>query len=303
MNADDFRLRFWGVRGSYPVPGPHTLRYGGNTTCLEVQLGRHILVIDAGTGIINLGADLVRRAREQGTGGIHVTLLLTHMHQDHTQGFPFFLPAHQGTSTLYIMGPRTFDAELESTLNHVVLPPSFPVSLYEMPSLKMIRTLSDTEQILIDPASNGINIYNMYQHEPVHLPEQVSISIHRSLAHPRNGVYIYRIDWRGKSVVFASDTEGYAFADRRLVTFAHNADVLIHDAQYTQADYINRHQGWGHSTPEMACEVARLSNAGRLILTHYEPRYNDELVAEMEQAAQALFANTTAAYEGLEVVL
>ncbi|NJL35282.1 MAG: MBL fold metallo-hydrolase, partial [Chloroflexaceae bacterium] len=123
MMGEQFIVRFWGTRGSYPVPGPHTLRYGGNTTCVELQIGQHTLIIDAGTGIINLGYDLLRRSKENGGIPISATILLTHMHHDHTQGFPFFLPAYQGTSTLHILGPRTFDEELEDTLNHAVLPP------------------------------------------------------------------------------------------------------------------------------------------------------------------------------------
>jgi phosphoribosyl 1,2-cyclic phosphodiesterase len=303
MSADQFCIRFWGVRGSYPVPGPHTLRYGGNTTCVEVQLGQHILIIDAGTGIIKLGEDLVRRARENGNAPIHVTLLLTHMHHDHTQGFPFFLPAHRGSSTLHILGPRTFDEELEETLRHAVLPPNFPVSLYEMPSLKMIRTLAETEIVLIDPATDSLQTYNRFQSNPPISPEIACISVYRSLAHPRNGVYVYRIDWHGKSIVFASDTEGYPFGDQRLARFASNTDVLIHDAQYTQEDYVTFRQGWGHSTPEMACEVAHLSNAQRLVLIHYEPRYSDDQIDAIERAANKLFPATTAAYEGLEIVI
>lgn len=303
MEADQFLVRFWGARGSYPVPGPHTVRYGGNTTCVEVQVGQHTLIIDAGTGIINLGYDLVRRSRQHGNRPITASLLLTHMHHDHTQGFPFFLPAYIPTSTLHILGPRTFDEELEETLNHAVLPPSFPVSLHEMPSLKVVRSLHETEMILIDPEPGSLHIHNIYHSHIVPEPDTVCVRIHRSHAHPRNGVYIYRVEWRGKSMVFASDTEGYFGADQRLVNFARNTDLLIHDAQYTQQDYVMLKQGWGHSTPEMACDVARLSGAKQLVLCHHEPRYTDEQIAAIECEAQARFPNTLAAYEGLEIVL
>ncbi len=300
---DQFLVRFWGSRGSYPVPGPQTVRYGGNTTCVEVQVGRHTLIIDAGTGIINLGYDLMRRARENGGTPINVTLLLTHMHHDHTQGFPFFLPAHIGSSKLNILGPRTFDEDLEETLTHAVLPPNFPVSLHEMPSLKMVRSLHDTEMILIEPDDNRLHIQNIYHSHLEPSPDMVSVRIHRSHAHPRDGVYIYRIEWRGASMVFASDTEGYTGTDQRLVHFARNTDLLIHDAQYTEPDYIANRQGWGHSTPEMACAVAQQCGAGRLVLCHHEPRYTDDDIAEIECMAQRHFPQTVAAYEGLEIVL
>jgi phosphoribosyl 1,2-cyclic phosphodiesterase len=303
MDAEQFIVRFWGTRGSYPVPGPHTVRYGGNTTCVEVQVGKNTLIIDAGTGIINLGYDLLRRARENGNHPITATLLLTHMHHDHTQGFPFFLPAYAGTSKLHILGPRTFDEELEETLNHAVLPPNFPVSLHEMPSLKVVRSLHETEMILLDPEPGSLHIHNIYHSHIVRSPNMVCINIHRSQAHPRDGVHIYRIEWGNKSVVFASDTEGYVGTDQRLVNFAHNTDLLIHDAQYTQKDYIASKQGWGHSTPQMACEVAQSCGARRLVFTHHEPRYNDEAIAAMEQEAQRCFPEAIAAYEGLEIIL
>jgi phosphoribosyl 1,2-cyclic phosphodiesterase len=302
MDTDAFIVRFWGTRGSYPVPGPSTLRYGGNTTCVELQIGSHTIIVDAGTGLINLGHELIRRSKESGAP-IRATLLLTHMHHDHTQGFPYFLPAYIGTSVLYIIGPRTFEEDLEETLSHAVLPPSFPISLPEMPSLKIVRSLRETETILYDAAQSEPRICNVF-HDPIEVgPDTVRVHVHKSYAHPRNGVYIYRVEWRGKSVVFASDTEGYAGTDQRLVGFARDADLIIHDAQYSHDDYVRSRQGWGHSTPQMACEVAREAGARRLVLTHHEPRYDDEQVADLEAQARALFPDTTAAFEGLEIRL
>ncbi len=303
MKDDDrFLVRFWGTRGSFPVPGPSTLHFGGNTTCVEVQAGPHTLILDAGTGIINLGYDLMRRAKEQGGMAIRATLLLTHMHHDHTQGFPYFPPAYLGTSVLYILGPRTFEQDLEETLNHAVLPPSFPVSLHELPSLKIVRSLRETDTILLDGNNGEPRILNVYRDALNIGPHTLRIRILKSYAHPRNGVYIYRIEWRGRSVVFASDTEGYVDIDQRLVNFARNTDLIIHDAQYTAEDYLSK-QGWGHSTPDMACAVARLANARRLVLFHHEPRYDDAQVARLEAEAQQLFPNTQAAFEGMEIGL
>lgn len=303
MESQQFIARFWGTRGSYPVPGSGTVHYGGNTTCVELQVGKHVIVIDAGTGIINLGYDLIRRSKAHNGAPIIATILFTHMHHDHTQGFPYFSPAYIGSSILHILGPRTFEEELEETLNHAVLPPSFPISLHEMPSFKVVRSLSETDTVVLDQEQGKPHIYNVYHDNIEHSPDMVRIHILKSYAHPRNGVYIYRIEWHGKSVVFASDTEGYVGADRRLVNFARDTDLIVHDAQYIQRDYIAQKQGWGHSTPQMACEVARLANAARLVLFHHDPRYNDEQIAAIEQEAQHLFPNTMAAYEGLEIVL
>jgi phosphoribosyl 1,2-cyclic phosphodiesterase len=302
MDANQFLVRFWGARGSYPVPGPTTVRYGGNTTCVEVLVGNQTLIFDAGTGIINLGRDMVRRARQNGNQPITATLLLTHVHHDHTQGFPFFAPAYIASSTLSILGPRTFDEDLEETLNHAVLPPSFPVGLYEMPSLKVVRSLHENDLIMLEPHTGKLHVQNVHHPDGLQVEDMICVRIHRSLAHPRNGSYVYRVDWHDKSVVFATDTEGYACTDRRLVEFARNTDLLIHDAQYTEQEYLKR-QGWGHSTPEMACEVARLSNTRRLVLCHHDPTHTDEDIREIERATQRTFAETIAAYEGLEIVL
>jgi phosphoribosyl 1,2-cyclic phosphodiesterase len=302
MEADQFIVRFWGVRGSHPVPGAKTARYGGNTTCVEVQAGSQTLIIDAGTGIINLGSELMRRSQQRDNAPITVTLLFTHMHHDHTQGFPFFVPAHVGSSTLKILGPRTFDQDLEDVLTHAVLPPNFPVRLHEMASLKMVRSLQETEMVILDPADGRLHIHNIHHSDVPHAPEMIAIRIHRSQAHPRDGVCVYRIEWRGRSLVFATDTEGYACADRRLADFARGSDLLIHDAQYTEEEYLVR-QGWGHSTPDMACEVARLASVRQLVLFHHDPSHTDEHVALIEREAQRGFEHTIAAYEGLEISL
>jgi ribonuclease BN (tRNA processing enzyme) len=138
--------------------------------------------------------------------------------------------------------------------------------------------------------------------------EAVVIRIHKSYAHP-GGVYVYRIMWHGKSIVYATDTEGYVGTDRKLVAFARDADVLIHDAQYSEEHYrgalagFPSTQGYGHSTVTMACEVAAASEAGQLILFHHDPAYSDEIVARMEADAKVVFGETQAAYEGLEIVL
>jgi phosphoribosyl 1,2-cyclic phosphodiesterase len=303
MADERFVVRIWGARGSYPMPGPSTLRYGGNTTCVEVEVGGHTLIIDAGTGIINLGYDLVRRARANGGQPIVASILLTHMHHDHTQGFPFFAPAYIGSSILHIVGPRTFEQDLEETLNHAVLPPSFPVSLAEMPSLKTVANLRETEMVVMEPGDHTPRIINSYHNSMEFSDDAVRVRAMKSYAHPKSGVYIYRIDYHNCSVVFASDTEGYIDTDRRLVNFARDTDLIIHDSQYTEGDYTASRQGWGHSTPQMACEVARLCNARRLVLFHHEPRYDDESIADMEADAQKLFPATQAAYEGLEIDL
>jgi phosphoribosyl 1,2-cyclic phosphodiesterase len=301
---DDMVIRFWGVRGSYPVPGSRTVRFGGNTACVEVQAGAHTIILDAGTGIINLGIELIRRARADGNRPVVATILFSHMHNDHTMGFPFFDPAYVGASTLHILGPKVFESDLEETLAHAMLPPSFPVGLDELPSRKILSNVNETDIVLMGSTSTDVKVLNQYHNQIDPSPELVRVRTYHSYAHPKNGVNVYRISWRDKTVVYATDTEGYIESDQRLVKFAKDADVLIHDAQYRAEDYINPakpKQGWGHSTSDMAIAVAKACNAKRLVLFHHEPLYDDETLAAMEASAQKSFPNTYSAYEGLEI--
>ncbi len=304
--TETMRVTFWGVRGSFPVPGPDTVRFGGNTPCVEIEANGHTIILDAGTGIVRLGNDLLRRAKEK-SEPVRATLLFSHMHHDHTQGFPFFTPAYMGSSVLNIFGPRVFERDLEETLAHSMLPPSFPVALQEMNSLKFLRNMTETDVIILGTGEDAVTVHNFYHEQVEDNPEFVRIKALRSYAHPE-GVLIYRIEWRGKSVIYATDTEGYVNIDQRLATFARDADLLIHDAQYSEAHYLGQTgvgatQGWGHSTPQMACAVAQAAGAKRLVLFHHEPRYSDEMIGQLEQEAQAVFPTAVAAYEGLTIEL
>jgi phosphoribosyl 1,2-cyclic phosphodiesterase len=305
--SGELRIKFWGVRGSYPAPGAGTVRYGGNTASVEIRAGERTILLDAGTGIIPLGRELARttsalagRARERAS---EIMLLFSHLHHDHTQGFPFFVPAYLATTRLHIFGPDGTNESLANVLDHNQSAETFPVSLRDMSATKKIQSVRESQIIVWDEL--GIRLAE----STVGLSEEaVIIRIHKSYAHP-GGVYVYRITWRGKSVVYATDTEGYVGVDRRLAQFAKDADVLIHDAQYLEAHYRGQltgfpaTQGYGHSTATMACEVAFASRSGQLILFHHDPSYSDAMVAGMEATAKAQFGETRAAYEGLEIVL
>jgi len=299
---NELKIRFWGVRGSYPTPGAGTIKYGGNTSCVEVRAGDRTVVLDAGTGIIPLGRELMKRAALE-KRAVEMLLLFSHLHHDHTQGFPFFVPAYVPGARLHIIGPGGTPETVKHVLEHNQSTETFPVSLRDMASTKDIRSVQESQVIVWDEA--GVRVAGSGARAGA---EAVLIRIHKSYAHP-GGVYIYRIDWRGRSVVYATDTEGYIGTDRRLVAFAHNADVLIHDAQYCQEHYrgglagFPATQGYGHSTVEMACEVAASAETGELILFHHDPAYVDEWVATQEATAQKIFPDARAAREGLEIVL
>ncbi len=298
--TENLTIRFWGVRGSHPTPGLGTVRFGGNTACVEVSAGDKTLILDAGTGIIPLGRNLARRAGSS-KSPLEAVLLFSHLHHDHTQGFPFFAPAYLPQARLHIFGPGMTPETLETVLETNQSPQTFPVGLREMASAKDIRSLREAETVVWD--ETGVHITEAGQQSG---NDALVVHIQRSYAHP-GGVYVYRVEWRGQSLVYATDTEGYVGGDRRLVKFAHGADALIHDAQYSEAHYrgdlpgFPSTQGYGHSTVAMACEAAAAAKAGRLLLFHHDPAYDDKTIEGLEKEAQARFPNSLAAYEGLEV--
>jgi phosphoribosyl 1,2-cyclic phosphodiesterase len=311
VSKSKFSIKFRGVRGSHPVPGSGTVRFGGNTACVEVRTGKHLIVLDAGTGIIGLGNDLIKEYLSSGSDvfsrvPITFTILFSHTHHDHTQGFAFFRPAYIPTSTCYLYGPRLLEEELEEGLIKAMVSPFFPVELHDLSSIRKIKSVRDSEMIVFENPSDEPKILNYYRDAEAKSSRGVRARIMHSLAHPNGGVFVYRIEQNGKSLVFATDTEGYMGGDQRLIEFAKGADLLIHDSQYMHPDYTKNSmpvQGYGHSSVDMAAEVAQKAGVGKLALFHYDPMYEDKVIMDMEKRAQSIFKNSVAAFEGLEIKL
>jgi phosphoribosyl 1,2-cyclic phosphodiesterase len=299
---NEFKIKFWGVRGSYPTPGASTIKYGGNTASVEINAGEKTIILDAGTGIIPLGRELVKKSIQE-KRDLELLLLFSHLHHDHTQGFPFFVPAYLPKAKLHIYGPGGTAETVKHVLEHNQSNETFPISLREMASTKDIQSLHESQTIIWD--ENGVRVGESVQKLS---NEAVVIRIHKSYAHP-GSVYVYRITYQNKSIVYATDTEGYIGTDRRLVNFARDAYVLIHDAQYREEHYFGilngfpATQGYGHSTATMASEVAASAEVGQLILFHHDPAYTDDWVAQQESYAKKIFLDSHAAYEGLEINL
>jgi len=304
--AEPFQVTFWGVRGSYPTPGPQTARVGGNTPCVHVRAGKHNLIFDAGTGIIGLGRKLVAEYKPE-TKPFRLTLFFTHTHHDHTQGFPFFVPARFQLSTLYIFGPKSLNEDLARVLSLSMLPPVFPITVDDLPCTRVVRNVIEGEVIL----------FNGDEHEPQVLWSQrdaatlaenggaLCVQVMKSSAHPQ-GVFVYRVNFQGRSFVLATDIESYVGSYQRLTKFAQGADLLAHDAQYTDALYLHApvpRQGWGHSTWRMAVETANAANVKQLALFHHEPEHDDATLEEIEQRARTVRPNTFMAREGLTIEL
>ncbi|MFT3773759.1 MAG: MBL fold metallo-hydrolase [Minicystis sp.] len=272
------RITFWGVRGSIASPGPDTAGVGGNTSCVEVQCGSTRLILDAGTGVRRLGDKLL------GEGPVDATVLLSHLHWDHIQGLPFFVPAYLPTTKLQIVGSGGGVASLRDVLTTQMTAPVFPVRLDELGAQLSLREVKSGETFWVGDA-------------------RVRAA---KLNHP-GGVLAYRIDYDGRSVVYATDTEHYACVDPTLRALAEGADVLIYDSQYTPEEYRGdggrSKVGWGHSTYVAGAELARAAGVGQYVLFHHDPQRNDAGVVEVERKARELFPSSVAAREGMQIGL
>ena len=304
------KLRFWGVRGSIPSPGAHTVNTGGNTSCIELRYGGadHLIIIDAGTGIRALGEFLVRSASE--TDPIHASLFLTHTHWDHIMGFPFFAPIYRKGTELDLYGPVTWEDEsLKKVIGHQLNYQYFPVHSGELAATLRYHELRQERVELAD----GMVVHTTYLNHPV-----LCLG--------------YRFEYRGTTVVTAFDTEPFRNLfptdpsqagfdpdiaaegaraaheeNARLLSFYQNADLLIHDAQYTREEHQRTRMGWGHSSFEDAIENGLASSAARLLLFHHDPERHDDAFEEILSRCRSLAAKRNMqvdiATEGLVIEL
>ncbi|MBE3561072.1 MAG: MBL fold metallo-hydrolase [Ktedonobacteraceae bacterium] len=301
-NKYPFLVRFWGVRGSYPTPGPRTIRHGGNTACVEVQVGQRTLILDAGSGIIRLGEDLMQRASTEKQ--LDLALFITHGHTDHLIGFPFFAPLFDARTNLHLFGPQLAGQNIEQLVTPLMSPPYFPVDIRQLPSRRTYHTLTGTQSISWSTEADAPVVRARLHHQKYHpRPAEVRVTARLTHTHPLNGALIYSIEYAGRRLIYATDVEWRNGQEEDFLAFAEGADLLIHDAQYTAHDYHLLKQGYGHSTIEMATEVARAAHVQQLILFHHEPTYDDNQLDRMEVEARTRFVRTYSAYEGMEIDL
>lgn len=277
------RIKFWGVRGSIPVPGPDTLDVGGNTSCVEVRCGDVLVVLDGGTGLRLLGLDLL------GKMPVEAHIFFSHVHWDHIHGFPFFAPAFLPGNTFYLYGGVNVNHTLERTLAGQMENPSFPVCLTDLAARMHFHDLTEGQTITVCEGQDTVSIKNARGNHP-------------------NGVYAYRVDHQQHSVVYCTDTEHYDVVDAQLADLCKDADLLIYDAMYLPEEYAGEvggrpKTGWGHSTYEHGIRLARDANVKQLVLFHHDPSHTDAVIADMERRAQAMFPRCVAAREGLVIDL
>ena len=279
MMQNRFHVKFWGVRGSIPCPGSHTVRYGGNTSCVEMQVGTERLIFDGGTGIRNLGESLLAECP------LRAHLFFTHSHWDHIQGFPFFSPAFIAGNQFKIYGaPSPNQATLKQRLHDQMLHPNFPVPLQIM--------------------QGDLQFYDIEMGETLQI-EDITVETAR-LNHPGEAVG-YRINWRGLSAAYITDTEHFSDRlDDNVLRLADHTDVMIIDATYTDEEYYNPKQskvGWGHSTWQEAVKIAKAAQVKQLVLFHHEPSHDDDFLDRIGEEVCCSFSQTVLAREGLSIEL
>jgi len=275
--ATEFLVRFWGVRGSIPSPGPETVGYGGNTSCVDMRIGGKHLIFDGGIGLRVLGKALIKQSP------IEAYVFFTHYHWDHIQGIPFFFPTFNPQDTFHIHGQVPPEGEVMTMEKHFkerVLHVNSPVPVAEIAANLQFHDIVCGEAFQLD-----------------------DITIETApLNHP-NGAMGYRISWRDYTAVYCTDTEHFPDRlDDNVLHLARDADIFIYDAMYTDVEYHNPKSpkvGWGHSTWEEGVRVAEAAGVKQLVIFHHEPNHSDAFLDQVEKEVLAVSPTAVMAKEGL----
>ena len=273
------KVTFYGTRGSMPIAYPGYLYCGGNTSSILVTFSTgRVAILDAGTGIRNLGNDLLKSSHEQYD---NISIILSHTHWDHIQGFPFFEPAYdpRRTFTISICGKERMGQDLRSLFATQMQNDFFPVPLEKM----------GAKFIFLQP---DITAYE----------NPWGVKLVASKHSHRGDAYGYRIEEGGKTLVYCTDVEHTDGIDPNVVELSMNADLLIHDAQYTPEELAAK-KGWGHSSWVQAAEVAEQAGVKKLALFHHDPDHDDNFLSNIEKQCQKRFPSSFLAREGIQVVL
>lgn len=273
----NMRIKFWGVRGSTPTPQAENLRYGGNTSCVEVRLGEKIFIFDCGTGFRALGQSL---RHEMGTRPVLAHVFVSHFHWDHIQGIPFFGPLYDRAESRFLFHSSSHSRSLQRVMEEQMAAPYFPVGMSEMKAQRSFYDLQPGRLTLDDVTIRSI-----------------------PLNHPQ-GCTGFRLESKEGVLVYATDNEpGNTAFDKNVRQLAAGADVLIYDSQYLPEEYEAQKRGWGHSHWREAVNVVMESGAKELVLFHHDPDHDDACIDNVVKMAQGYYPKVRAASEGMEIVL
>jgi phosphoribosyl 1,2-cyclic phosphodiesterase/CheY-like chemotaxis protein len=297
------RIRLWGVRGSIPVPGKSTVRYGGNTSCVEVRADGEMIVLDAGSGIRLLGLAL---DKEFGPRSMKLTLLISHTHWDHIQGLPFFSPAYNRKNLIRVLGYEGARAGLAKILASQMETPFFPVSLRELPSHLAIEELKEMEFQI-----GNVEVRSKFSNHPGICAGYRLFTSSGSIAYfPDSEPYEQlKQQLASRDGINEDEARDFATAERtKMVEFIKGCDLAILDTQYTDEEYA-QHIGWGHSSLSSVVSLALDAEVRQLLLFHHDPNHDDEMIDKMVEHARALVKKSgktlevEGAREGAEIVL
>ena len=273
-------LRFWGVRGSIPSPGPATVRYGGNTACVEVRADGEIIILDSGTGIRPLGLALAAEFKGR---PLQVTLLITHSHWDHVQGFPFFLPAYDSNNRLRILGFEGAREGLAGIFSGQMESPYFPIGLGQLPGHIAFEELRSMEFPLGKVRAQAA----FMNHPGVAVGYRLNTS-KGSIAYLPDNEPFYRMRTHKSAEPPTAETVAYAKGeDDKIIRFIQGVDALILDSQYDAEEYES-HIGWGHGCVDDAVELALRAGVKKLFLFHHDPSHDDAKIDQMLAHARSL---------------
>jgi phosphoribosyl 1,2-cyclic phosphodiesterase len=272
------RVKFWGVRGSTPTPQPENMRYGGNTSCVEVRVGEQLYIFDCGTGFRVLGQQLQDEFGEKKLP-LSAHVFVSHFHWDHIQGIPFFRPLYERADSQFLFHCSSRTRSLKQVMDEQMASPYFPVNLSQMRAQQKFYDI-DSGRLTLD---DGVQIQTSW------------------LNHPQ-GCMGFRMETKDGVVVYATDNEpGDAAFDKSVRKLAEGADVLIYDAQYLPEEYAAEKRGWGHSHWREAVNVVMESGAKELVLFHHDPDHSDRVIDEIVDHARNYYPKVRAAAEGMEI--
>jgi phosphoribosyl 1,2-cyclic phosphodiesterase len=272
-----FKVKFWGVRGSIACPSPNHIAFGGNTSCVEVSCGGERIILDAGTGIRNLGHWMIRK------DVAHATMMLSHTHWDHINGFPFFSPAFRPERSFHVMAGHLRGNKIKDVFAGQMNNPYFPVPLTAM---KARMTFED-----------------FVAGDTFFLGDGRSIRVRTAaLNHPDNATG-YRIEYQGKSVCYVTDTEHVPNApDQNILGLIEGADLVIYDSTYTDEEFPAK-VGWGHSTWEEGIRLCEAAQVKSLAIFHHDPDHEDMIMEVIESQARARWIGALVAREHMRINL
>jgi phosphoribosyl 1,2-cyclic phosphodiesterase len=284
-SGSSVQIKVWGVRGSIPVPGSSTLRCGGNTSCVEVRADGELIILDAGSGIRELGNALDREFQKQ---PMSLTLLSTHAHWDHIQGLPFFLPAYQEKNKFRLLGYKGVGGGFGAILSRQMAVPFFPVRLRDLPCELTIEELNAMEFSL-----GTVQVRSRFVNHPGNCVGYRLFTSAGSISFlPDNEPYEYR-KLHAEALARATPEQARKFAiteRAKLVEFLHKSDVLFLDAQYTDEEY-QEHIGWGHGSLTTSVDLAADAEVRKLLLFHHDPNHDDAMIDSMVEKARAMAAD------------